>query len=83
MKRFYFVGGPRAGQEAVFMAALRRVGGPPSGWTIYPHANGDGQALHVVEADDESCIDEHLDQFDGFYDRGPVIEVTLPPTSPR
>jgi hypothetical protein len=49
---------------------------------VYPHASGDGRALHVVHA--ESCdeLTRHLERFDGIYSRDEIVEVrSLPPRS--
>ena len=75
MKLFYFVGGPTDGHRDAFRRRLAAVGGSPPGWRIHPHAGGDGQALHVVEADGEASILAHLAQFDPIYQRGPIVEV--------
>ena len=76
MRLYYFVGGPIEGQLDAFGRRLAEVGGSPPDWQIYPHASGDGQALHVVPADTEESILAHLAQFDPIYRRGPIIEVT-------
>lgn len=75
MKKFYFVGGPKEGLTEKFFRRLGDIGGPPSGWHIYPHANNDGKALHIVEAETISKILEHLQHFEGIYDRGEIIEI--------
>ncbi len=56
MKKFYFVGGPKAGQAEEFFRRLAQIGGPPSGWRIYPHAIKDGKALHLVEVESQDEI---------------------------
>jgi len=76
MKRFYFVGGPRKGSEVAFLDELARMGGPPAGWRVYPHASGDGRALHVVDVEDETSITAHLERFGKEYEHGPIVEVT-------
>jgi hypothetical protein len=75
MRTYYFVGGPIKGQTEAFLARLAEVGGAPPGWQIYPHASGDGQALHVATADSEEPILAHLAQFDPIYACGPIVEV--------
>jgi hypothetical protein len=75
MRTFYFVGGPLPGQAEAFFRRLAEGGGPPPGWQIYPHVIGDGQALHVVEADGEAAILAHLAQFGASYEHGPIVEV--------
>ena len=75
MRHFYFVGGPVEGQEEVFLKRLAELGGPPSGWHVYPHASRDGRALHVVEAEDRERVLAHLAHFDPIYERGPIVEV--------
>ena len=75
MKTYYFVGGPIEGQVDAFRARLARVGGSPPGWLIYPHASGDGRALHVVNADGQEPILAHLAQFEPIYKHGPIVEV--------
>jgi hypothetical protein len=75
VRLFYFVGGPVAGRHEAFRRRLAEVGGSPPGWTIYPHATGDGRALHVVEADGEDAVLAHLRQFDPDYAYGTIVEV--------
>jgi hypothetical protein len=75
MRTFYFVGGPINGQREAFLRRLSDIGGSPPGWRIYPHANRDGQALHVVETDSEASILAHLAKFDPIYERRPIVEV--------
>lgn len=75
MKKFYFVGGPKEGFSEEFFRRLGEIGGPPTGWHIHPHTNRDGQALHIVEAENISEILEHLQHFDGIYNRGEIIEI--------
>jgi hypothetical protein len=75
MRLFYFVGGPTAGNEEAFGRRLAELGGPPPGWQVYPFADRSGQALHLVSADAESAVDEHLANFAPDYERGPVIEL--------
>jgi hypothetical protein len=80
MRTFYFVGGPIAGQEEAFRRRLDEVGGSPPGWQIFPHASGDGQALHVVTTDAEESIAAHLANLDPIYTHGPIVEVVPRPT---
>jgi hypothetical protein len=80
MKTYYFVAGPRRGHEEAFFRRLAEVGGSPPDWRIYPHATGDGRALHVVEAESEAVILAHLRQFNPTYRRGPIVEVHPGPT---
>ena len=75
MRTFYFVGGPIAGQGEAFRRRLAAIGGSPTDWQIYPHASGDGQALHVVTTDAEESIAAHLANFDPIYAHGPIVEV--------
>ncbi|NJD27713.1 MAG: hypothetical protein FIA92_05395 [Chloroflexi bacterium] len=51
-------------------------------WLIYPHASGDGRALHVVRAEDEAPILDHLARFEPIYERGPIVEVVERPGPP-
>lgn len=51
MNTYYFVGGPLPGRMDEFRRRLDTAGGPPPGWLVLPHANGNGRALHVVHAD--------------------------------
>jgi hypothetical protein len=76
---FYFVGGPLPGRMAEFRRRLDAAGGPPPGWTLYPHANSDGQALHVVTCDRIEEIREHLAHFDGIYTYGEIVQVRALP----
>jgi hypothetical protein len=80
---YYFVGGPVAGQQEAFFQRLAQIGGSPDGWAVYPHASGDGQALHVVEADGEAKILAHLAQFRLAYERGPIVQVMPRPAPQR
>jgi hypothetical protein len=75
MKTYYFVGGPVESQADAFLHRLTEVGGSPDGWEIYPHASGDGLALHLVASDSEKAILDHFAQFDPIYRRGPIVEV--------
>ncbi len=75
MKRYYFVGGPKEGCAEEFFQRLERIGGPPAGWRILPHAKERGKALHLVDAEDEGAITDHLRHFEGLYERGEIIEV--------
>jgi hypothetical protein len=79
LKTFYFVGGPAPGRELPFFHELDAVGGPPHGWRIYPHADGRGRALHIVEAESDGPILAHLAHFGSNYERGPIIEVVMSP----
>jgi len=79
MRTYYFVGGPTQGHEDSFFRRLAEIGGAPPDWQIYPHANGDGRALHVVEAASEAPIVAHLAQFEKIYERGPIVEVAPRP----
>jgi hypothetical protein len=76
MRTFYFVGGPTPGHAEAFFRRLEAVGGPPSGWCIYPHACGDGKALHIVRTESDDSINAHLAQFTDIYEATPPIEVT-------
>ena len=75
MRTYYFVGGPRAGEEGTFFAQLQSLGGAPEGWRVYRHAGPDGRALHLVEAESERPILAHLAHFGPNYERGPIVEV--------
>lgn len=75
MKKFYFVGGPKEGCLEEFFTRLKTIGGPPPGWRIYPHANSDGRALHVIDATQIDDIMKHLNRFSEIYDRGDIIEI--------
>jgi hypothetical protein len=72
MRTYYFVGGPTTGHAEAFFRRLQAAGGSPSGWLIYPHACGDGKALHIVRAESDDSINAHLAQF------GDIYEATLP-----
>ena len=75
MKLYYFVGGPLPGQMDEFRRRLERIGGSPAGWTIYPHASGDGKALHLVEAGSPQEIQDHLQHFSDIYEHSPIMEI--------
>jgi hypothetical protein len=78
MNTYYFVGGPLPGTMGEFRRRLDAAGGPPAGWLVYPHASGDGQALHVVLAESTEAILEHLARFSGIYAHGAIVEVRAP-----
>ncbi len=77
MKTFYFVGGPRPGQVEEFFRRLREAGGPPVGWQIFPHV-ADTRALHLVSAESEQEILDHLRRFADIYEHGEILEVRRP-----
>lgn len=79
MRSFYFVGRPVDGRQEAFFRQLAEAGGSPSTWRVYPHASGDGQAIHLVEANGEDEIDAHLAQFLPIYQRGPIVELVAGP----
>jgi hypothetical protein len=83
MHTFYFVGGPTPGDAETFFRRLDAAGGPPRGWRIYPHACGDGKALHIVRAESTDPTNAHLAQFADVYEATPPIELAeaggLPP----
>ncbi len=76
MKKFYFVGGPKAGKSAEFFSRLDRIGGIPCGWSVYPHMVNDGKALHIVDVESPNEIASHLQHFSDIYDYGEIIEIT-------
>jgi hypothetical protein len=83
MKTWYFVGGPLPGHMDEFRRRLGAAGGPPHGWSLYPHASGDGLALHVVRAETREAILGHLALFEGIYRHGEITEVVeVPPRTP-
>lgn len=81
MKTYYFVGGPTDGHADAFRRRLLAIGGTPPGWQVYPHANGDGQALHIVRTQDKASILAHLAHFRSIYARGRIVEV-VPVSAP-
>jgi hypothetical protein len=84
MKTYYFIGGPVPGHERDFFRELAAIGGPPADWRIYPHADEDARALHVVDAESDASIVAHLRRFDGIYAHGPIVQiVTTPGTAGR
>ncbi len=74
-KRFYFVGGPKEEFVEEFFRRLEANGGPPEGWTIYPHKSGDGKALHIVEGASRDDILEHISIFGDIYEMSDIVEV--------
>ena len=54
---------------------LAHAGGPPPTWQIYPHASGDGKALHLVRAEAADAITAHLGQFADIYAATEPVEV--------
>jgi hypothetical protein len=77
MKTFYFVGGPNPGMHEQFSQRLKEIGGPPKGWTIYPHSPDDGKALHLVSAGSRQDILDHIVHFADLYTYGEIIEIHL------
>jgi hypothetical protein len=75
MRTYYFVGGPLTGRMDEFRRRLAAAGGPPAGWLVYPHASGDGQALHIVLAESTEEVLDHLAHFSGIYVHGAIVEV--------
>jgi hypothetical protein len=75
MKKFYFVGGPKAGQAEEFFRRLNQIGGIPSGWCLYPHADSSGKALHLLDAESEEGIIDHLRHFQDIYERSEIVEI--------
>ena len=75
MKKFYFVGGPKAGKSEEFFRRLREIGGTPASWRVYPHVSNDGKALHIAEVESQSEILCHLHHFDGIYEWGKIEEI--------
>ena len=75
MKKFYFVGGPKAGQAEEFFRRLNQIGGTPFGWRLYPHAVNDGKALHLVDAESQDEIFTHLQHFHDIYERSEIVEI--------
>ena len=79
MKTYYFIGGPLSERAGEFFTRLKALGGPPPGWQLYPHASGDGNALHLVQANSTADITAHLDHFSDIYRHGPIVEVVPRP----
>jgi hypothetical protein len=75
MRTFYFIGGPKPGQAEEFFRRLAQIGGSPTNWQIYPHIANDGMALHVVNAESQQDILDHLKAFHDIYEYSEIIEV--------
>jgi hypothetical protein len=75
MKKFYFVGGPKPGQTEEFFRRLNQIGGSPSGWRLYPHADHSGKALHLVDTESQDDIIRHLEHFHDIYERSEIVEI--------
>jgi hypothetical protein len=75
MKKFYFVGGPKAGQAEEFFRRLNQIGGIPPGWRVYPHTGNSGKALHIVDVESQDEIVHHLEHFHDIYERSEIIEI--------
>ena len=75
MRLFYFIGGPKAGEAEEFFRRLRQAGGTPPSWRIYPHADNDGRALHMVEVESPQEILNHLQHFDDIYEHTEIVEI--------
>jgi len=73
--KYYFVGGPREDHIEEFFKLLKEKGGPPENWTVYPHANGDGKALHIIDGATREEVLEHLSSFMDIYEMSELIEV--------
>lgn len=76
MKRYYFVGGPKPDHVDEFFQRLQQLGGSPNGWQVFPHASGDGKALHLITAKTEKEILEHLQHFNDIYEHTDIIEIS-------
>jgi hypothetical protein len=79
MKKFYFVGGPKAAKSEEFFRRLDEVGGTPAGWRIYPHAFNDGKALHIVDVASQDEILHHLGHFHDIYEWSDILEILETP----
>ena len=79
MNTYYFVGGPLPGRMAEFRRRLDAAGGTPPGWLVFPHASGDGRALHVVRTDSHEAVLRHPARFEGIYAHDDIVEVRAPP----
>jgi hypothetical protein len=75
MRLFYFIGGPKAGKAEEFFRRLQEIGGTPSSWKIYPHADQDGRALHLAAVASPQEILDHLQHFDDIYQHTEIIEI--------
>jgi hypothetical protein len=75
MHTYYFIGGPKPSHAVAFSRRLEAAGGPPAGWSIYPHTSADGKALHLARVDSVDDITAHLAQFADIYEATPPIEV--------
>jgi hypothetical protein len=75
MKKFYFVGGPKRGQAEAFFRRLNQIGGTPFGWRLFPHADNSGKALHLVDAESQDEILNHLQHFHDIYERSEIVEI--------
>jgi hypothetical protein len=53
----------------------RGSGGLPTGWSVYPHVNGDDKALHIARVDSEKAVAAHLALFADVYESTKPIEV--------
>ena len=73
------MGGPKAGHADEFFQRLTQIGGTPVTWQIYPHAAGDGKALHVIEAESLREILDHLRHFADIYDHTEILEIQKAP----
>lgn len=75
MRKFYFVGGPQPGYAEEFFRRLEAVGGLPAGWQLYPHAAGDGKALHIAAVESPQEISRHLEHFSDIYECSEIVEI--------
>jgi len=74
-KKYYFIGGPKEEHMAEFFRLLTEKGGPPENWAVYPHANGDGKALHIIEGASVEDVLEHMSSFRDMYEMSDIIEL--------
>jgi hypothetical protein len=75
MKKFYFVGGPKPGQAEEFFRRLNQIGGTPTGWRLYPHADNSGKALHIADVESQDDIVHHLEHFHDIYEYSEIVEI--------
>jgi hypothetical protein len=75
MKKFYFVGRPKADKSGEFFRRLYQIGGTPPAWRVYPHVGNGGKALHIADVESQEEILNHPHHFDGIYEWGEIVEI--------
>ena len=63
------------GEAEEFFRRLRQIDGTPPSRRIYPPADNDGRALHMVAVESPQEILNHLQHFDDIYEHTEIVEI--------